>query len=210
MPKEIKIMLGIALLVLAGGVFLLFSSPSPEEASKPVDSNSLLREKSHMTGSLDAKVTVVEFGDYQCPACAAIESTVEQMIAKYSGNKDFNFVFRNFPLAQHRNAKIAAEAAESAGAQGKFWEMHNMLYKNQNAWAEASNPLEIFVAYAKELGLDADKLRQEVVASKYASVINADFNDGIALGVNSTPTFYVNGVVVGAGDLQRVVDEKMQ
>jgi protein-disulfide isomerase len=193
MSKEVKIMIGIAVVVFIGAAVLLFKQPATQDPSKPVDSQSLVREGSHMTKSADAKVTIVEFGDFQCPACAASAPTVEQIIEKYKDNKDVNFVFRNFPLSQHANAIPSAKAAEAAGAQGKYWEMYKLLYENQAAWETVSNPYSIFETYAQTLGLDMDKFKEEAQSNKYASVINADQNDGLALGVNATPTFFVNG-----------------
>ena len=146
-----------------------------------------------MTGSPNAKVTVVEFGDYQCPACAYINPAVKQVIATYGANPNFNFVFRNFPLAQHRNAQLAAEAAESAGEQGKFWEMHDKIYEAQNDWAESGSALDMFTGYAQALGVDVNKFKQAIEQKKFDDVIRADARDGDTLGVNSTPTFFING-----------------
>lgn len=194
MPKEAKILIGIAVLVIAGGaVLFLKGNPQPQAPSQPVDAQSLIREGSHMTGSKNAKVTVVEFGDYQCPFCAQVNPVVEQVIAAYKNNSNFNFVFRNFPLSQHPNALPAAEAAEAAGAQGKFWEMHNKIYENQAQWADSASALDIFARYAQDLGLDVDKFRQDAQNNKFSDIIRADANDGTKLGVNATPTFYLNG-----------------
>lgn len=196
MSKEAKILIAIAGVVVIGGILLaIFANPQPTAPGEPVDEKSLIRENSHMTKELGAKVTIVEFGDYQCPGCAAASPVVKQIIETYKDNKDVNFVFRNFPLDSiHPNAHISAEAAEAAAAQGKFWEMYELLYSKQNDWATISNPIETFVGYAQSLGLDVDKFRSEVSQRKYADVITTDYNDGVSLGVNSTPTFFINGV----------------
>lgn len=195
MKKQILVMAGIAVVVLAGAVLLFFKANgvAPAEVGKPVDAKKLLRDSSHATGKLDAKVIVVEFGDYQCPACAAAEPAVEQLINTYKDNPDFSFVFRHFPLPMHANAQISAEAAEAAGEQGKFWEMHNLLYSKQSEWSASLSPLDMFVGYAQSLGLDSGKFKEAVQGNKFSSVIKADMDDGNELGVNSTPTFYVNG-----------------
>jgi protein-disulfide isomerase len=195
MKKQIIILAVTALVVLGGAVLLFINGNGvpPAEVGKPVDESKLLRDSSHSTGKLDAKVVVVEFGDYQCPACATVNPFVKQLIAENKDNPNFSFVFRNFPLAMHPNAKISAQAAEAAGEQGKFWEMHDMLYEKQSEWANSFNPIDAFAGYAQGLGLDAAKFKQAVSGNKFSSVIEADYNDGTDLGVNSTPTFYVNG-----------------
>src|SRR4029078_3820193 len=103
-----------------------------------------------------------------------------------------NFVFRHFPLAQHKNAEIAAQAAEAANEQGKFWEFHNKLYATQDEWSELANPLDKFVGYAQELGLDVGKFKSDIADKKLAQIVKDDLNDGLKLGKNPPPTFYFN------------------
>ena len=162
-------------------------------SSTPVNQSILVHTNSHQTNP-GAKVSLVEFGDYQCPACGAAYQPIKALTTQYASNKDFNFVFRNFPLPMHPNAPMAAEAAEAAGAQGKYWEMHDKLYETQNDWADVSNPLSMFVGYAQGLGLNVSQFQSDVEANKYASVISADQADGNSANVNATPTFFVNGV----------------
>ena len=131
------------------------------------------------------------------------------MTDKYASNPDFNFVFRNFPLPQHPNAPEAAEAAEAAGAQGKYWEMHDALYTGQNDWADVADPTSFFVQYATTIGLDVTKFTADVASDKYAAVITADTNDGDKLGVDATPTIYINGVMqttFSASALEATID----
>src|SRR6476469_3778045 len=122
MTKEAKILIAIAAVVVVGGVLLaIFFNPQPAEPGKAVDSQSLIRDNSHMTKQASAKVNLVEFGDYQCPGCGAAYPRIKQLLDGYKDNKDVNFVFRNFPLTTiHPNAMIGAEAAEAAGKQGKY------------------------------------------------------------------------------------------
>ena len=190
-------MIGIAAVVIAGGVLLFKSDPGPT-LNLPADPGKLVRDSSHMTGDKAAKVTLVEFGDYECPFCASLNPTIEQIVTNYVTDKNFNFVFRNFPLSQHQNAKIAAEAAEAAGAQGKFWEMNKKIYASQNDWSGQQQPLETFVNYAKALNLDTAKFRDEVQHNTYDTQIETDLNDGNALNVNGTPTLYLNGQLIQA------------
>ncbi len=192
-------MFGIAIVVIAGAV-LLFLKGNPPAHVPLADAGRLVRDDSDMTGSKDAKVTLVEFGDYECPFCGALNPVIEKLLADYKDNKDFNYVFRNFPLAQHQYAKLAAEAAEAAGAQGKFWDMHNKIFDNQNSWTGNSQPLDIFTSFAQILGLDINKFKDAVQNNQAQDKITEDLDDGNALGVNATPTLYLNGKQESATD----------
>ncbi len=137
MTNEVKTLASIGvitILIIVGAVFFLGrgsqTTPSDEVL---VDQKFLQRDDSYSIGSPSAKVKLVEFGDYQCPACASAEPIMKVMIATYKDQ--LQFVFRNFPLTQHKNAKLAALVAEAAGQQGKFWEMYDALYENQTEWA---------------------------------------------------------------------------
>ncbi len=196
MTQEAKIILGIGVITVAlviGGVFFL-SKPNKNQTSTtvaPADQKLLLNDNSHKISAPDSKVTIVEFGDYQCPACGAAYPIVKRLLSEYNGK--INFVFRNFPLSIHPNAQKAAQAAEAAASQGKFWEMHDKLYVDQATWSQAGDPQEIFIGYAKDLGLDADVFKKDINDNKYTGIINTDSNDGTKLGVDSTPTFFLNG-----------------
>ncbi len=193
MQKEVKIILSLSLVVvLLVIIFVIFGSKvSTSSSTTPI--SKLIENATHMTGKTDAKVTVVEFGDYECPACGQFNPTADQLIAVYGKNPDFNFVFRNFPLPQHKNALIAAEAAEAANAQGKFLEMKSKLYSNQDQWKESETPIDVFAGYAEELGLNVAKFKSEVLANKYQSIITGDLSLGSEIGVSWTPSIYVNG-----------------
>lgn len=212
MKQEAKLLLGFGIItigILVGAVFLLGGSSTPTPTSNiKADPKILVKSGSNKFGSESAKVTLVEFGDFQCPACALSYPIAKEIKTAYKDR--IQFVFRNFPLPSHANALVAAQAAEAAGTQEKYWEMHDMLYENQSEWSSESNPLEIFVGYAKELELDVDKFKEEVQSSKYASKIQEDLLDGRSLGVNSTPTFYLNSEkivgVVSYEDLKYKID----
>ena len=192
--KRQGLILGIIALVIIGiGVSLAISSkPDSKQPGQTVDSQSLIRSSSQMTGKPDAKVQLIEFGDFQCPACAYAEPILEKVIEEYK-DKNFNFVFRNFPLSQHKNAMIAAESAESAAKQGKYWEYHNKLYASQQEWSEAQNARDFFEQYAKDLGLNMDEFNTDLDKHNLKLLIDQDIQDGTAIGVNSTPTLYLNG-----------------
>lgn len=194
--KKAIIMIAIIAVVVGLGYLLSRTSDNTLSGGSPAQTASpglLVRSDSHQTNP-GAKVTVVEFGDFQCPVCGAAYPVVKQITDQYQNNKDFNFVFRNFPLPQHQFAQLAAEAAEAAGRQGKFWQMYDKLYQNQNDWSVSANPLDLFVSYAQSIGLDANKFKTDVQNSAFSSKIQADMSDAQALGVDATPTFYINGV----------------
>lgn len=195
MNKQFLIVGSIFLVLIALGFYLSAhdNSVNGTASTAPADPKLLIKANSHMTGSPTAKVQLVEFGDYQCPACDAAYPIVKQITDKYASNKDFNFVFRNFPLPQHQFAMIAAEAAEAAGEQGKYWQMHDLLYANQNNWISVTDPTVYFVQYASQLGLDVNKFKSEIQAGKFANIINADKNDAITLNITGTPGFFING-----------------
>lgn len=196
MSKEAKILIGIAGAVIIGGVLLaIFANPQPIDPGAPVDTTSLIRENNHMTGSKDAKVNIVEFADYQCPACKAANPVLKRLVEEYKDNPNVNLVFKNFPLDSiHPNARISAEAAEAAGEQGKYWEMNELLFANQEQWSTNPSPLDIFVGYAQQVGVEnIEQFRDSVQIRKYNEIISADVSDGQSVGVNSTPTIFING-----------------
>ena len=141
----------------------------------------------HIQGSETAPLTLVEYGDYQCPYCAAAYVNVS-LVQDQLGPR-LRFVFRNFPLTQvHPLAEIAAEAAEAAGAQGKFWEMHDALYENQPALSPV-----LIVALAQGLGLDIERFNEDVASGRFRERVKRDFMGGVRSGVAGTPTFFING-----------------
>ena len=141
----------------------------------------------HVAGPENAPVTLVEYGDYECPYCGMAHAIVKR--AQKTLGDQLRYVFRNFPLAEaHPHARLAAQAAEAAGAQGKFWEMHDMLYEHQ----DALDPDDI-LGYARELGIDVARMTSELESGIYAKKVRDDFRGGVRSGVNGTPTFFVNG-----------------
>lgn len=146
----------------------------------------------HVRGSATASVTLVEYGDYQCPACGSYHPLIEQVIASTSP-ETLRFIFRHFPLPQHTNAIPASRASEAASQQGKFWEMHAMLYEHQGDWEGAKDPKTIFIGYAKELGIDVTKFETDYDLDSTKERITLDYKGGVKAGINSTPTFFING-----------------
>lgn len=151
----------------------------------------------HVYGNKDAKVMLVEYGDFQCPACGAAYPKLKTIKEDRKGS--IAFIFRNFPLtAIHPNALAAAAVAEAAGLQGKFWEMHDKLYENQESWAGAAADQrdDLFASYAKELNLDLDQYRADIVSKKVTEKISRDQALGRKMKVDSTPSIYIGDTVI--------------
>jgi protein-disulfide isomerase len=154
----------------------------------------------HIQGSPDTGIVLLEYGDYECPYCGAAYPVVKELQKRMKGK--MSFAFRNFPLANaHPHAELAAEAAEAAAAQGKFWEMHDALYENQAA-LEPEN-LE---QYAAAVGLDLRRFTKEMNELVYTSKVKDDFRSGVRSGVNGTPSFFINGVLYnGSYDVHSIL-----
>ena len=147
-----------------------------------------VRPEDHVQGRADAPVTLVEYGDFECPYCGMAHPIVSA-VQRRMGDA-LRFVFRHFPLSQiHPHAEHAAEVAEAAGERGRFWPMHDMLYENQQALDDLH-----LVAYAEELGLDPAWVEPALRSHVFAARVRADFLSGVRSGVNGTPTFFINGV----------------
>ncbi len=145
-------------------------------------------DRDHIAGPANAPVTLVEYGDYECPYCGAAYPIVKEVQARMGDS--LRFVFRNFPISTaHPRAEQAAEAAEAADAQGQFWPMHDMLYEHQSRLGE-----QALHGYAEELGLDVAAFDKELAEHAHADRVHEDFLSGVRSGVNGTPTFYINGV----------------
>lgn len=156
--------------------------PSGPQLTPPVDP-----ARDHVRGPTDAPVTLVEYGDYECPHCGRAHPIVETVRERLGS--DLRFVFRNFPLGtQHPHAERAAAAAEAAGSQGAFWPMHDHLFDNQDALTEAD-----LLEYARAVGLDLDRFQDDLAAGTFEDRIREDVRSGARSGVNGTPTFFVGG-----------------
>jgi protein-disulfide isomerase len=145
-------------------------------------------DRDHIQGPAEAAVTLVEYGDYECPYCGAAYPIIKEVQERMG--EGLRFVFRNFPITtSHPHAELAAEAAEAAAAQDRFWEMHDLLYENQQRLGD-----EDLRAYAEQLGLEVGPFDQELTEHVHAERVREDFMSGVRSGVNGTPTFYINGL----------------
>lgn len=190
----------VAVLLLAGLVVWTRVTNPPIDLSG-VNNNSIIAASEqngsiadHATGSTENKILFVEYGDYQCPSCGSAFPHLNTIMEEYG--KDITFVFRNFPLTSiHPNARAAAGVAEAAGLQGKYWEMHDMLYENQNDWnsLDAKRRTDIFNGYANTLGLNLDTFKADLTKSEINKKISFDMALGKKESVSATPTFFLNG-----------------
>ncbi|MEN9852128.1 MAG: hypothetical protein RI996_71 [Candidatus Parcubacteria bacterium] len=194
MKKQTKTILGIVLvLALAGIAFTYLKAPSK------TDTNTITKANSALPAITDGdwqkkgntEVTLVEYADFQCPACGSYAPLVKRLQDTYAGR--VTFVFRHFPLGMHINALPASLAAEAAGAQGKFFEMSDKLFVGQTEWSDSKTPNDIFVRYATELGLDIDKFKADIVREDLKQKIADSYKGGVKAKVTGTPTFFLNG-----------------
>lgn len=190
--------LGITLVAVVA-VALLFTKKANAPAVA-ADPTLVLGGQEHAKGNKDAKITIVEFSDLQCPACKAAQPLVDEIMKQAS--ESARVVYRHFPLRSvHKNADAAARASEAAHNQGKFWEMHDKLFAMQSDWEGDKDPAAHFEQYAKDLGLNIEQWKKDYQDKAMEDRIAKDEQDGNTLGINSTPTFYVNNVKTEVGDL---------
>ncbi len=184
--KNPWIIIGVIVVVLFGGA-IWYSNVSAERSNEGVET------LVHTKGNPEAAVTLVEYSDFQCPACASFQPVLTGMLEQYQDQ--LHFEYKHFPLPPriHPYAFQAAVAAEAAGQQGKFFEFHDMLFEKQEAWSKSAVPTTFFVQYASDLGLDIDLFKKHLGSSVLKERVQADFAEGEELGVNGTPSFYLNG-----------------
>src|SRR6185503_17343449 len=169
------------------------SSQSPAASQqKPVVQGVPGAEPAHVAGPANAPVKLEEFGDFECPPCGVFHPILKQMEEEF-GDK-LQVTFREFPLVPtHQHALAAASAAEAAGLQGKFWEMHHIIYDNQNNWKKEFDVRPIFEGYAKQIGVDVERFKRDVDSEAVANRIMQDGKRGHSMGVKGTPTVFING-----------------
>ena len=194
------IVIGVALTTLGSGT-LLYRAKRQQLKNIPESESVLAKtntDSAHIRGNPDAPVTLEEFGDFQCPPCGKFSEFVEELLKEY--NPRLRLVFRNFPLSGHEHAREAALAAEAAGLQGKFWEMHDTLYREQETWTKAPNVRELFESYAGTIGLNMDQFKKDIDGDKARERVDSDRALADFLGVKATPTLFINNRPVDPKD----------
>ena len=191
----------IGILAVIAAVFIGIAVLSGHSKKSTGSSNSSAQPTSHITGSGKTGVKLQEYGDYQCPVCEAYYQPLKQVVAKYSDQ--IFFQFSNLPLVQvHPNAFAAARAAEAAGLQNKYWQMHDLLYDNQSTWASSRNPITFYNQYAQNLGLDMTKFKKDYASSQVNDYINADLAAFQKTGQEEgTPSFFLDGKYIANSQL---------
>jgi protein-disulfide isomerase len=175
------------------------SKKAPKEQAVTVS------DKDYTKGSPNAQVNIIEYADFQCPACKAYESVVSQILKKYP--EDVRFTFRHFPLISiHKNALLAATYAEAAGEQGKFWEMHDALYANQSEWGDSLDAEKKILGYGASLGLNVAMLEKTAKSDAVREKVVASYKEASILKLQGTPSFFVNGNKVESSNLIKEVD----
>ena len=191
--SNLKLSIGVIVgsLVLIGGIVFAATAlekPTQVDVAETVGTV----EGTNTQGNPESEIVIVEFSDFQCPACGAAFPEVKEFVEQYADQ--VQFVYRHFPLPQHGNARPAAYAAESAGRQGRFWEVHDWLFENQNTWSDATVDAEYFYdQLSEELELDRDRFVSDYQSNEVRDKVALDAADARGLGVNSTPTFFING-----------------
>jgi protein-disulfide isomerase len=186
--RPIIIIASVLAVTIVGLVFLLRARPSGEFVATKTQSGTEGQSKIPE----GVVVTLEEFGDYQCPPCGALHPSLKKLKQDFGPN--LNFVFRNLPLTTvHKNALAAAQAAEAARMQNRFWEMHDLLYENQDLWKDDINPRSIFLKFAADLGLDTARFTRDMDDKQVNLRIEADRSAAAELGVDGTPTVLIDG-----------------
>lgn len=195
MDKRFWAVLGLIAIFVVGAIWV----SNNNKANAPSNNNT--QPTHHVEGKGTKGVTLVEYGDYECPICGEYYPAVKQVAAQF--NDQIYFQFRNLPLTSiHPNAFAGARAAEAAGLMGKYWEMHDLLYQNQNTWATSSNPQPYFDQYAQQLGLNVNTFKQKMASEQVNNLINADLSAfAKTKQQEATPTFFLDGKYVSNAKL---------
>lgn len=189
--RTLKNIAGVAVVgLIIFGIWQLTRLPIPEsEKNKPVNA---ITQTDWVMGDPAAVIQVIEYSDFQCPACRFYSEVNSLLLSRFPGR--VGIAFRHFPLQEiHKQANLAAQAAEVAGKQGKFWEMSSLLFENQLAWSESNQALALFAGYATQLGLDKNRFIKDIDSKEVRALVEADYLSGLVARVNSTPSFFVNG-----------------
>ncbi|HEY2125020.1 MAG TPA: DsbA family protein [Chthoniobacterales bacterium] len=203
----------VAVLTATGGTLLYRAKRQTLAAVIPKDRPPAEEgDGEHTLGPADAIVTLEEYGDFQCPPCGALSEPLNQMVHEVP---KMRIIFRHFPLVMHRNAHDAAMAAEAAGLQGHFWQMHDLLYREQSVWSKALDVRELFEGYAASIKCNVARFKRDVISDEVSARVQADQDEGTKLGVKNTPTIFVNYKPMPPGslnptDLRAAVNEAMK
>jgi protein-disulfide isomerase len=206
------LIVGAVGLITLGSGAMLYRAKRPAVLTIPKES-APAPPSMHARGDTNAPVTLEEFGDFQCPPCAAVSGQIHQLEKDYGAR--LRVIFRHFPLVMHQHARTAALAAEAAGMQGRFWEMHDLLYKEQPVWSKATEVTSVFNSYAGLLGMDLERFKKDMASPEAKARVDSDEERGKSLGVTSTPTIFLNNrslpfTSVNPAGLHTAIDEALK
>lgn len=189
---------GALISALVIGVLSIFylTKTQKQPVTTPPLSVEDIQSSDHIAGNKKSKTVLIEYSDFQCPACGAYYPMVKQL--KNELGNSFAFIYRHFPLLQNKNAELAAQSAEAAAKQGKFWEMHDKLFENQSSWSDLSlkDAEKSFTDYAESLGLDINKFKEDVKSAEIKTKVENDKKSGERASVNATPSFFLNNELI--------------
>ena len=193
MSKFVIGIIGITVLILVIGVVLTNSSTVTTKIDpQTLQTEMVIQVSDWVKGPENAKATLIEYSDFQCPACASYFPLINQAVDEFKDG--LRVVYRHYPIREiHQNAQLSAQAAEAAGKQGKFWQFHDKLFDFQSAWSESGNAKEMFIGYAQDMDLNVDQFKTDLDSSEAADNVQSDYQSGLRLGISSTPTFFLNG-----------------
>lgn len=200
--------LGGSVLLVVGLAYMGSKSLNSNVSGAPAP----ITDSDWVKGGKDAKATIIEYSDFQCPACGKAYPMAKKAIQEF-GDK-IKFVYRHFPLIQvHQNAESAALAAEAAGLQGKFWEMHDMLFEKQSNWGESNEAKKFFLQYAEELGLDKTKFENDLASSAVKQKVENSRSEAARLNLGGTPSIFINGKIIdnpgSYDDLKKLISDAL-
>lgn len=192
-------------------VFMAGSTGSSNTTTVTKENLPKVTEGEIIVGKKDAPVTIIEYADFQCPACARWNPDINRLLSEYDGK--VRVVYRHFPLRNaHQHAQISGQAAQAAFNQGKFSEMKNTLFDKQNDWASVSDPKETFIAYAEQIGMDPVKFEADMNSEETKKKVDAGYAQAMSIGLQSTPTFFIGNQMVQAAsyeDFKKLIDEEL-
>lgn len=185
------------------------ATSTPDISGLPTDI--AITAADHTLGNPEAKVELIEYADFQCPGCGAVHPVIKQLMTDY-GDK-VSYAYRHFPLPQHAHAKPMARAAEAAGKQNKFFEMHDLIFQSQSQWTDSINVEKTINTFANQLKLNIDQFETDMNSSEIKNVVDASYSGGVSYGVNSTPTFFMNGSKInlprGLTEFKALIDQAL-
>ncbi|NMB70142.1 thioredoxin domain-containing protein [candidate division WWE3 bacterium] len=192
--KPVFVIAVITIVIFVSIIILAQNTTTIKPNLRKIENVDLISSHTYKKGPINPKVTLVEFSDFQCPACRSFHPVLVQISDKYK--KDLQLAYRNFPLPQHENAKLAAIAAQAAGSQGKFWEYADLLYNNQDSLKK-----DDLIKYAETAGMNVEQFKKDIEDNTFAAQVEDDMRLGNQIGVNSTPTLILNNIVMEFGNV---------